>query len=152
MGSKVFVVTKFPVIHLTMHFMHPHGIQRVQRFFTEPYCNLETGECYSSKFSRSAARVGSQLKKQWTLLACTTAFLMFITMGPDVLTPIRRRLPGEAKAKEATGIETAKAKEVTLAWTNGEEALREYNAWEAEEEVLKSHPCCNGKRRRRPHN
>merc|ERR1712058_215902 len=73
-----------------------------------------------------------------------------LTINAAKDTTIRRRLP--AKAKEATGIETAKAKEVTLAWTNGEEALREYNAWEAEEEVLKSHPCCNGKRRRRPHN
>merc|ERR1711964_647531 len=75
--------------------------RQLQKFFTLPICDLETEEYYSSKFTQSAARMGLLLKKRWKLLACTMAFLMFMTMSPSLI-PIRRRM-GVKNLKDALG-------------------------------------------------
>merc|ERR1711964_130424 len=75
--------------------------RQLQKFFTLPIYNLETEEYYSSKFTQSASRMGLRLKKQWKLLACTMAFLMFMTMSPSLI-PIRRRMGGK-NLKDAIG-------------------------------------------------
>lgn len=89
---------------------HTLRFKRMQRFFTEPYRNLETEEFYSSEFTRSAARMALQLKKQWTLLACTTAFLMYMTMAPNFVAPIRRRLPGSSQQRPAPDSSSAQSR------------------------------------------
>merc|ERR1711964_204146 len=55
--------------------------------------NLETGECYSSRFRQDAAKIALLSRQRWRLLAFATACLMLLTVGPAVTAACRRRLP-----------------------------------------------------------